>query len=181
MRFFRSWLAVCVYDEIPGARRVAGGEIERASEAVHLPQGRATMTQAARVDWRELKQVVREHFGFRRFRPGQERAVQAAMQGRDTIVIMPTGSGKSLCFQLPALALEGTTIVVSPLIVLMKDQTDSLKIHGSGPMSSTVVVFLVGWATRSIHHAWSGRWMRTPPSLQKFFLPAASLCAYLED
>src|SRR4051794_17500106 len=130
MRFFRSWLAVCVYDEIPGARRVAGGEIERASEAVHLPQGRATMTQAARVDWRELKQVVREHFGFRRFRPGQERAVQAAMQGRDTIVIMPTGSGKSFCFQLPALALEGTTVVVSPLIALMKDQTDALVERG---------------------------------------------------
>src|SRR3954452_1659677 len=88
------------------------------------------MTQAARVDWRELKQVVREHFGFRRFRPGQERAVQAAMEGKDTIVIMPTGSGKSLCFQLPALALEGTTVVVSPLIALMKDQTDSLNERG---------------------------------------------------
>src|SRR3954454_21021073 len=88
------------------------------------------MTQAGRVDWRELKQVVREHFGFRRFRPGQERAVQAAMEGKDTIVIMPTGSGKSLCFQLPALALEGTTIVVSPLIALMKDQTDSLVERG---------------------------------------------------
>ncbi|MEA2632551.1 MAG: ATP-dependent helicase RecQ, partial [Chloroflexota bacterium] len=93
------------------------------------------MTQAARVDWRELKQVVREHFGFRRLRPGQERAVRAAMQGRDTIVIMPTGSGKSLCFQLPALALEGTTIVVSPLIALMKDQTDSLNKRGIAAIS----------------------------------------------
>src|SRR6478735_4871900 len=88
------------------------------------------MTRAARVDWRELKQVVREHFGFRRFRPGQVRAVEAAMQGRDTIVIMPTGSGKSLCFQLPALALEGTTVVVSPLIALMKDQADNLAARG---------------------------------------------------
>src|SRR4051812_9518824 len=97
-----------------------------------LPQGRTTMTQAARVDWRDLREKVREHFGFRRFRPGQERAVQAAMEGRDTIVIMPTGSGKSLCFQLPALALEGTTIVVSPLIALMKDQTDALNERGIG-------------------------------------------------
>jgi ATP-dependent DNA helicase RecQ len=88
------------------------------------------MTQMARVDWRELRQKVREHFGFRQFRPGQARAVQAAMEGRDTIVIMPTGSGKSLCFQLPALALEGTTIVVSPLIALMKDQTDALNERG---------------------------------------------------
>ena len=84
------------------------------------------MTQATRLSGRELSQSLRERFGFRRFRPGQARAVQAAMDGRDTIVIMPTGSGKSLCFQLPALALEGTTIVVSPLIALMKDQADAL-------------------------------------------------------
>ena len=78
----------------------------------------------------ELKRRLREHFGFRRFRPGQEQAVQAAMEGRDTIVIMPTGSGKSLCFQLPALALDGTTVVVSPLIALMKDQADALRERG---------------------------------------------------
>src|SRR4051794_36479255 len=78
----------------------------------------------------DLQRRLREHFGFRRFRPGQERAVQAAMEGRDTIVIMPTGSGKSVCFQLPALALEGTTVVVSPLIALMKDQADSLRERG---------------------------------------------------
>ena len=88
------------------------------------------MNQAVRVDWRDLKEKVREHYGFRQFRPGQQRAVQAAMQGRDTIVIMPTGSGKSLCFQLPALALKGTTLVVSPLIALMKDQTDALVERG---------------------------------------------------
>ncbi|HET6192770.1 MAG TPA: DNA helicase RecQ [Trebonia sp.] len=75
----------------------------------------------------DLHRRLREHFGFRRFRPGQERAVQAAIEGRDTIVIMPTGSGKSVCFQLPALALVGTTVVVSPLIALMKDQADSLR------------------------------------------------------
>ena len=88
------------------------------------------MTQETRLSGRELRQSLRERFGFRRFRPGQARAVQAAMDGRDTIVIMPTGSGKSLCFQLPALALEGTTIVVSPLIALMKDQTDALSERG---------------------------------------------------
>jgi hypothetical protein len=88
------------------------------------------MTQATRLSGRELRQSLRERFGFRRFRPGQAQAVQTAMDGRDTIVIVPTGSGKSPCFQLPALALEGTTIVVSPLIALMKDQTEALSERG---------------------------------------------------
>ena len=77
-----------------------------------------------------MRRKLREHFGFRSFRPGQARAVAAAIEGRDTIVIMPTGSGKSLCFQLPALELIGTTVVVSPLIALMKDQADSLRARG---------------------------------------------------
>ena len=85
--------------------------------------GATTMTQ-------ELRARLREHFGFRRFRPGQVEAVQSAMEGRDTLVVMPTGSGKSVCFQLPALELEGTTIVVSPLIALMKDQVDRLRERG---------------------------------------------------
>jgi ATP-dependent DNA helicase RecQ len=80
----------------------------------------------------DIRRLLREQFGFRRFRPGQERAVQAAIEGRDTLVIMPTGSGKSLCFQLPALALPGMTIVVSPLIALMKDQADALRERGVG-------------------------------------------------
>jgi ATP-dependent DNA helicase RecQ len=77
-----------------------------------------------------LTAKLREHFGFRRFRPGQEAAVRSALAGRDTLVLIPTGSGKSLCFQLPSLELEGTTIVVSPLIALMKDQTESLERQG---------------------------------------------------
>src|SRR5439155_9552291 len=64
------------------------------------------------------------------FRPGQARAVRSALAGRDTLVVMPTGSGKSLCFQLPGLELDGTTVVVSPLIALMKDQADSLRERG---------------------------------------------------
>jgi ATP-dependent DNA helicase RecQ len=84
----------------------------------------------APVQRRDLTKKLREHFGFRHFRPGQAQAVQAAMEGRDTLVVMPTGSGKSVCFQLPALALEGTTVVVSPLIALMKDQADALRERG---------------------------------------------------
>ena len=78
----------------------------------------------------QLHKHLQEHFGFHRFRPGQAAAVQAVPAGRDTLVLMPTGSGKSLCFQLPALALSGTTIVVSPLIALMKDQVDQLRQRG---------------------------------------------------
>ncbi len=73
-----------------------------------------------------LREKLQEHFGFRRFRPGQIEAVRSAMEGRDVLAVMPTGSGKSLCFQLPALELVGTTVVVSPLIALMKDQADAL-------------------------------------------------------
>jgi len=70
--------------------------------------------------------LLNQHFGFRDFLEGQEPVVQAVLGGQDVLVIMPTGGGKSLCYQLPALALQGITVVVSPLIALMKDQVDSL-------------------------------------------------------
>ena len=78
----------------------------------------------------EMAQALRTHFGFREFRPGQEAAIRSAMSGHDTLVLMPTGSGKSLCYQLPGLSLRGTTVVVSPLIALMKDQVDGLRERG---------------------------------------------------
>ncbi len=70
--------------------------------------------------------ALRTHFGFEGFRPGQAEAVEAALANRDTLVVMPTGSGKSLCYQLPALMREDLTIVVSPLVSLMQDQVDGL-------------------------------------------------------
>jgi ATP-dependent DNA helicase RecQ len=73
-----------------------------------------------------LKQLMRGTFGLADFRPGQAAVVRSIVEGRDTVAIMPTGAGKSLCYQLPALHLPGTTVVVSPLIALMKDQTDKL-------------------------------------------------------
>jgi ATP-dependent DNA helicase RecQ len=69
-------------------------------------------------------------FGFPGFRPGQEEIVQAVLDGRDTLAIMPTGGGKSLCFQLPALCLPGVTVVISPLIALMRDQVRALRAAG---------------------------------------------------
>jgi ATP-dependent DNA helicase RecQ len=73
-----------------------------------------------------LLATLGERFGFDRFRPGQRDIIRAILDGRDTLGIMPTGSGKSLIYQLPALLLDGLTVVVSPLIALMKDQTDKL-------------------------------------------------------
>jgi ATP-dependent DNA helicase RecQ len=73
-----------------------------------------------------------EHFGFPAFRPGQREAVDAALAGRDALVVMPTGSGKSLCYQLPALMREDLTVVVSPLVALMQDQVDALRARGLG-------------------------------------------------
>ncbi len=74
----------------------------------------------------ELRELLKIHYGFESFRPGQERVINNVLEGKSTAVIMPTGGGKSLCYQLPALVLEGATIVISPLIALMKDQVDSL-------------------------------------------------------
>ncbi|HEV2762842.1 MAG TPA: RecQ family ATP-dependent DNA helicase [Pyrinomonadaceae bacterium] len=71
--------------------------------------------------------ALREHFGFEDFREGQREVVSAVLEGHDTVVVMPTGGGKSLCYQLPALMREGATLVVSPLIALMKDQVDALR------------------------------------------------------
>jgi ATP-dependent DNA helicase RecQ len=78
----------------------------------------------------ELIESLRQHFGHASFRPGQEAVVRAVLEGRDVLAVMPTGSGKSLGFQLPAVLLPGITIVVSPLIALMKDQVDDLLRRG---------------------------------------------------
>lgn len=77
-----------------------------------------------------LERALHERFGLSAFRPGQREAALAVLEGRDVVAVMPTGAGKSLCFQLPAVLLEGTTIVVSPLIALMKDQVDALRSKG---------------------------------------------------
>ena len=77
-----------------------------------------------------VKTLLKERFGFETFRPGQEAVLAAVFAGRPAVAIMPTGSGKSLCYQLPALVFEGLTIVVSPLLSLMKDQVDSLTMRG---------------------------------------------------
>src|SRR5213080_1787783 len=77
-----------------------------------------------------LLPLLKQYFGFSSFRPLQEEIIRDALAGRDVFAVLPTGGGKSLCFQLPALTREGLTVVVSPLIALMKDQVDALQAAG---------------------------------------------------
>jgi len=74
----------------------------------------------------DLNQALTKHFHFAHFRPGQKEVIEASLAGDDVLAVMPTGSGKSLCYQLPALLLPGLTLVISPLVALMKDQVDNL-------------------------------------------------------
>ena len=98
------------------------------------------MSTAAVLNKEELAhQVLRDTFGYQQFRPGQQTIINTAISGRDCLVVMPTGGGKSLCYQIPALVMDGLTLVVSPLISLMKDQVDQLMAAGveAGCLNST--------------------------------------------
>jgi ATP-dependent DNA helicase RecQ len=80
--------------------------------------------------WSQARSALERHFGYQRFRPGQAEAIRSVLSARDTLVVMPTGGGKSLCYQVPALVLPGLTLVVSPLIALMLDQVSALERRG---------------------------------------------------
>jgi len=78
-----------------------------------------------------MQNILKKHFGYDEFRTDQKEVIETVLAGKDCVVLMPTGGGKSLCFQLPALMMDGLTIVVSPLISLMKDQVDALQVNGA--------------------------------------------------
>jgi len=88
------------------------------------------MTSAAPIRSQNPADYLKRYYGYDRFRPMQEAIIQSVLSGRDTLVLMPTGGGKSVCFQIPALMLPGLTVVVSPLIALMKDQVGALHMNG---------------------------------------------------
>ncbi|WP_298349127.1 DNA helicase RecQ [uncultured Dokdonia sp.] len=88
------------------------------------------MTNSALPTQQDLHKLLKTHFGYDNFRPNQQEIIESICNGQDALVIMPTGGGKSMCFQLPALALDGVALVISPLIALMKDQVDALRANG---------------------------------------------------
>ncbi|MEX2591008.1 MAG: ATP-dependent DNA helicase RecQ [Chitinophagales bacterium] len=95
---------------------------------------------------KNLKSTLKEYFGFSEFKDNQEKIIQSVLAGKDTFVIMPTGGGKSLCYQLPALMSEGTALVVSPLIALMKNQVDLVRGYSQ---NESVAHFLNSSLTRA--------------------------------
>src|SRR5271165_6296988 len=95
----------------------------------------------------EVAVALRRHFGLSAFRTGQADVISSVLAGRNTVVVMPTGAGKSLCYQLPAVLLDGVTVVVSPLIALMKDQVDALAARG---ISATLINSTISIAEQ--HH-----------------------------
>ena len=99
------------------------------------------------------REILSRVFGFRDFRPGQEEIVSAMLSGEDVLAIMPTGGGKSLCYQLPALVADGLTVVISPLIALMQDQVASLRANG-------VTAAALSSATPADERAWIGNAVR---------------------
>src|SRR4051812_17375857 len=102
-------------------------QADRSLYACSIVGSQKTPRGAGQGTSRQLNRVMRRVFGVDELRPGQDEVIQSVQSGRDTVAVMPTGSGKSLCYQLPGLHLDGTTIVVSPLISLMKDQNDKLQ------------------------------------------------------
>ena len=92
--------------------------------AKKIKEGNGTLSK-------ELLPLLQEHFGFDAFKDSQESIIQNLLNGNDTFVIMPTGGGKSLCYQLPAIMSKGVAIIVSPLIALMKNQVDLVRSYSS--------------------------------------------------
>ncbi|MDZ7681445.1 MAG: DEAD/DEAH box helicase, partial [Fodinibius sp.] len=91
----------------------------------------------------KAQQSLEKYWGFPSFRPGQDKVIQAVLDGKNTMVLFPTGGGKSLCYQVPATVLDGLTIVISPLVALMQDQVEQL--NGRGISATFVNSTISSW------------------------------------
>jgi ATP-dependent DNA helicase RecQ len=109
---------------VDDAAAIVGQQASRMTNATSA----TSATTATSIE--QARAALQEHFGYPAFRAGQEAAVESVLSGRDTLVVLPTGGGKSLCYQVPALILPKLTVVISPLISLMKDQVDALEARG---------------------------------------------------
>src|ERR1700761_6767683 len=122
------------------AKKIAKDSVENPIEKKIAAKKAATKTTKQKVNIApDIYSALHEHFGFEQFKARQEEAIHSLLSGRDTFVIMPTGGGKSLCYQLPALMQEGCAIIVSPLIALMKNQVDLVRGYNE---NDTVAHFL---------------------------------------
>ena len=119
----------CAQSAGPG-REAVPGEAGRAASGGFIPVGGSAGERPVSGPMTEGRRILRETFGFDEFRPGQEAVIGALLAGRNALVVMPTGSGKSLCFQVPGLVMDGLTVVVSPLVALMQDQIAALRLMG---------------------------------------------------
>ncbi|MGH2517487.1 MAG: DEAD/DEAH box helicase, partial [Ktedonobacterales bacterium] len=115
-----------------GAQRLASAAARTLADAASedVPEDEIAAESATEIEEEppapELLEALRDSFGYESFLPGQATIIQAVLRGEDVLALLPTGAGKSLCYQLPALLLPGTTVLISPLIALMKDQLDNL-------------------------------------------------------
>ncbi len=112
---------------MPTQKRTSSASPSRSAARIRTG---GTKTRAGSAPWAAVQRIAKKEFGVTRFRPGQREIIEAVLGGRDAVGLLPTGAGKSLCFQVPAQLLEGTTIVVSPLLALIQDQTDKLEDRG---------------------------------------------------
>ena len=115
---------------MPGKAGRAASEELQATSGNFIPVGGSTGDRPTSGPMMAGRRILRETFGFNEFRPGQEAVIGALLAGRNALVVMPTGSGKSLCFQIPGLVMDGLTVVVSPLVALMQDQIAALRLMG---------------------------------------------------
>ena len=128
----------------------------------------------------DLQAALRQHFGHAAFRPGQQEAVAAALSGRDVLMVMPTGAGKSLCYQLPALMREALTIVVSPLVSLMADQVAGLERAGASRAALIKRQQAAGDNREALARAWRrpAKWMRGVQPATRYASPSPPALSY---